>query len=314
VNTEAKIGLFAVLVLVVLMVVIWAKLAGEDVPNAPGRGPVAADPASTSDQTMTAKQNLSGTHPASPGTSTDAAQPHSSFTDVLTHTYDGLLSAQKDTSSEKEEFDPYSYYDEDKTTKKTKSFDDIFGTDVIDDISADREKHEQKAESDRLRHWADADAGGKKTGEKETSETFTTTTTFDRLGTRPPEWPKEHVVSEGETLSDISTKYYQTSKHWQLIADANRAVVPDPDRIWAGMKLKIPPPPTPRPQGQAAPELVPKPGSKYKVRKGDTLSSISQVAYGTASAWETILAENRDRLSAPEELAEGMIISIPAGP
>jgi len=307
-NREAKIGLFGVLVLVVLVVVMWARLAGEDRREP---GPVAADPSTTSDQAMMAT-DTSHSDPAPADTTTDP----SSYTDVLTHTYDGLLSSQKDTSSTKKEFDPYSYYDENKTSKKTKTFDDDFGTDVVDDVTGGEKAYEKKTETEPARPWGDIDTtNDKKTEEVKTTRPFTTTTTFGRFAFEQPDWPKVHVVAKGETLSDISTKYYQTSKHWRLIADDNRPMAPDPDRIWIGMKLRIPePPPAREPKIEVAADLVPKPGSKYKVRKGDTLSEISQVAYGTATAWETILAENQHLFSAPEELAEGMIISIPARP
>ncbi len=47
------------------------------------------------------------------------------------------------------------------------------------------------------------------------------------------------------------------------------------------------------------------------VRKGDTLSGISQKLYGTSKRWPNILQANRDRLDAPEKLRPGMLLIIP---
>lgn len=49
-----------------------------------------------------------------------------------------------------------------------------------------------------------------------------------------------HLVSKGETLSGISTKYYGTSRRWKGIYDANRNVVADVNGIRVGTALVIP--------------------------------------------------------------------------
>ena len=47
------------------------------------------------------------------------------------------------------------------------------------------------------------------------------------------------------------------------------------------------------------------------VQKGETLSEISQVVYGTARLWPKILKANSDRLTAPEKIQPGMMLVIP---
>jgi nucleoid-associated protein YgaU len=47
------------------------------------------------------------------------------------------------------------------------------------------------------------------------------------------------------------------------------------------------------------------------VRKGETLSGISQKLYGTSKRWPQILQANRDRLDAPEKIRPGMLLIIP---
>ncbi|MBP8303423.1 MAG: LysM peptidoglycan-binding domain-containing protein [Phycisphaerae bacterium] len=51
---------------------------------------------------------------------------------------------------------------------------------------------------------------------------------------------RTHVVREGETLSDISDRYYNTPNLWGKIVGANRSVIQDPDRIYPGTRLEIP--------------------------------------------------------------------------
>ena len=49
-----------------------------------------------------------------------------------------------------------------------------------------------------------------------------------------------YTVQEGDTLASISRRFYNTSKRWRQIRDANEKKVDDPDNLKAGLKLKIP--------------------------------------------------------------------------
>jgi nucleoid-associated protein YgaU len=51
---------------------------------------------------------------------------------------------------------------------------------------------------------------------------------------------KFHIVREGETLSEISRKYYDSANKWQMILDANRQTIKDANKIRPGTKLIIP--------------------------------------------------------------------------
>ena len=51
---------------------------------------------------------------------------------------------------------------------------------------------------------------------------------------------KFHIVSKGETLSEISRKYYGSANKWQKILDANRNVIEDANKLRLGTKLIIP--------------------------------------------------------------------------
>ena len=49
-----------------------------------------------------------------------------------------------------------------------------------------------------------------------------------------------HIVRAGETLSDISYKYYGSADKWQKILGADRLPITNPGKIRPGMKLIIP--------------------------------------------------------------------------
>ncbi len=49
-----------------------------------------------------------------------------------------------------------------------------------------------------------------------------------------------HTVVGGETLSDISHKYYGSANKWQKIFDANRFRIKDANKLTPGTKLIIP--------------------------------------------------------------------------
>ncbi|MCP4610230.1 MAG: LysM peptidoglycan-binding domain-containing protein [Planctomycetes bacterium] len=66
-----------------------------------------------------------------------------------------------------------------------------------------------------------------------------------------PEWKKYyqeekiktqrfHIISDGETLSEISRKYYDSARKWQKILDANKDVIEDVNKLKPGTKIIIP--------------------------------------------------------------------------
>ena len=52
--------------------------------------------------------------------------------------------------------------------------------------------------------------------------------------------PKIHIVRKGETLSNISYKYYGSANKWRKIRDANPLRIKDVNRIRPGTRLIIP--------------------------------------------------------------------------
>jgi nucleoid-associated protein YgaU len=51
---------------------------------------------------------------------------------------------------------------------------------------------------------------------------------------------RTYVVKKGDTLQKISEKFYQTTKNWRRICDANKKVIKNCDDLEPGTKLVIP--------------------------------------------------------------------------
>ena len=49
-----------------------------------------------------------------------------------------------------------------------------------------------------------------------------------------------YTVQQNDTLQKISYKFYNTTKSWNLIYEANKDILKGPDRIYSGQILKIP--------------------------------------------------------------------------
>jgi nucleoid-associated protein YgaU len=68
-----------------------------------------------------------------------------------------------------------------------------------------------------------------------TASTETTASEEEKIETR-----KFHIVRKGETLSNISYKYYGSAGKWQKIYNANRKAIKDPRKLRPGTRLIIP--------------------------------------------------------------------------
>ena len=52
---------------------------------------------------------------------------------------------------------------------------------------------------------------------------------------------KIYEVVSGDSLSAIAKREYGNASEWKRIFEANRDVIKDPNKIFPGQKLKIPP-------------------------------------------------------------------------
>lgn len=64
----------------------------------------------------------------------------------------------------------------------------------------------------------------------------------DRLVVDTPEPPAQfYTVVKGDSLSKIAKKYYGDAMKYPAIFEANKPMLKDPDRIYPGQVLRIPP-------------------------------------------------------------------------
>ncbi|MBA3697287.1 MAG: LysM peptidoglycan-binding domain-containing protein [Planctomycetes bacterium] len=126
----------------------------------------------------------------------------------------------------------------------------------------------------------------------------------------PPALPtvsvaKTHVVGSGETLGEISAKYYGTAKNWKKIAEANKV---DPNDLKVGQKLTIPAADPVVAVNQTSPDLAS--GERtYTVQKNDSYYSIAKKELGSAARWKEL--EKLNGISS-EDLRVGKVIKLPA--
>jgi len=115
-----------------------------------------------------------------------------------------------------------------------------------------------------------------------------------------PERPRTYTVRRGDTLSGIAAAELSDRRRWTEIFLLNRAVLRNPDRIFPGQVLTLPPA---QPTGPI-PVL-------YVVRPGDSLSAIAQAQLGDRNRWPEIFARNRDIISNPDRIIPGQVLVLP---
>lgn len=128
---------------------------------------------------------------------------------------------------------------------------------------------------------------------------------------------QKYTIAKSDTLSSISRKFYGTPNKWQAIAAANADKISDPARLVVGTEIVIPDVQAPAtPMALAADTTASGAGTTvagktHTVAKGDSLESIAKKYYGDGAKWRTILDANRDKVSKPEALRIGTVLTIP---
>lgn len=94
-----------------------------------------------------------------------------------------------------------------------------------------------------------------------------------------------YQVAEGDSLSEISMKYYGTYDYWPVLAKVNKIF--NPNIINVGVKLEIPT------KIEAQKMNVNLTTTSYDVASGDTLFDIAQKLYGDGTKWRIIANANK---------------------
>ncbi|MFH0945216.1 MAG: LysM peptidoglycan-binding domain-containing protein [Planctomycetota bacterium] len=141
--------------------------------------------------------------------------------------------------------------------------------------------------------------------------------------------PTSHVVKRGETLGQLAKRYLGASRRWPELVAENAPL--DPRALQVGQVLRIPgvgdwdtqdlgsEPEEPVAREEAPDKQVPieasqsrRPtASEHVVKKGETLSSISNRYYGDCMQWKRIYLANRDRIPDARRVEVGTILRLP---
>ncbi len=143
---------------------------------------------------------------------------------------------------------------------------------------------------------------------------------------------RTYTVVDGDSFWTISQKVYGSGKHFQFLQEANKSRVPNPDRMKLGQELVIPPLPEKATRGSSGSTSSPVRASAgtshnddapltlsagsvvHRVTDGESLYSIAARYYGKGSLWPKIFEANRDVLPNENSLSPGQRLVIPPAP
>jgi nucleoid-associated protein YgaU len=110
-----------------------------------------------------------------------------------------------------------------------------------------------------------------------------------------------HTIVEGESLWRIASYHYYfgNGSEWPRIYERNSSKISDPNLIYAGDTIVVPVP------------LA----STYTVVEGDYLGKIAGygVVYNNRGEWPQLYEANRDKISNPNLIYPGQVLTIPRG-
>lgn len=122
-----------------------------------------------------------------------------------------------------------------------------------------------------------------------------------------------YTVKSGDTLWKIAEKFYGAGKYWQKVFEDNRAVIGNPNRIYAGQVIVIYKAQADISARQGNPSAGGSGGSLYTVEAGDTLWKIAREVYGQGWRWRQIYRANADTVREPGDIYAGQALFIPEG-
>jgi nucleoid-associated protein YgaU len=110
-----------------------------------------------------------------------------------------------------------------------------------------------------------------------------------------------HTIVEGECLWTIASYHYYfgNGSEWPRIYERNSGHISDPNLIYAGDTIVVPVPMA----------------STYTVVEGDYLGKIAGygTVYNSRGEWPQLYEGNRDKISDPNLIFPGQVLSIPRG-
>ena len=114
------------------------------------------------------------------------------------------------------------------------------------------------------------------------------------------EKPRTYPVRRGDSLATIARDQLGDEARWPEIFLLNRSTVQNPNRIFPGQVLFLPPA---QPTGPV-PRL-------YTVEAGDSLARIAREQLGDEGRWREIFNLNRDVVTDPDRIFPGQVLVLP---
>ncbi|WP_428389586.1 LysM peptidoglycan-binding domain-containing protein [Mucisphaera sp.] len=127
--------------------------------------------------------------------------------------------------------------------------------------------------------------------------------------TNPPQTDSAATVTvqPGDSLARIANRYLGSTDRWEEIYSLNRDQLSSPNRVMAGMTLKLPSEAIST-RSTTTPSTAEK---THTVTAGDSLSRIAARHLGSTSRWNDVYQLNRDRIKDPDRLVVGTELRLP---
>lgn len=138
------------------------------------------------------------------------------------------------------------------------------------------------------------------------------------LSTENAAGPRVYVVKSGDSFWSIARAEYGNSSYYNHLVRANPKV--DPAKLKAGMRITIPGRDEVIPKNAPSTALTPTPVAidetrQYRVKRGDSLSTIASRLYGRSDMADKIYQLNRDTIGPnPSALKLNAILTLPEAP
>ena len=114
---------------------------------------------------------------------------------------------------------------------------------------------------------------------------------------------REYQVKAGDTLMLVAFRLYGDYSRWREIYSRNSGKIAENYEIEAGMTLQV--------QRPERPYRAPK-GKPYFIKRGDSLSRISQKVYGKMKKWPRIYKNNPRQIKDPDLIFAGFMLYYPS--
>ena len=122
---------------------------------------------------------------------------------------------------------------------------------------------------------------------------------------------RTHIIQKGDSLWKLAKKYYGDGTKWQIIHEANKAVIPNPTLLPVGLEIIIPELVVAPEEKAEGPSLESLGKRTYVIKRGDLLWNLAVKFYGDGTKWQIIYEANKNIIPNPTRIPVGKKIVIP---